>query len=90
MDNDIRTSLMAALSTKLDRIGINPRDLGDDFDLVKSGLVNSLEFVDLVTRLEQEFHCEIDFEKWLEKGGLTTLKGLMKAFEDQRNAGPGI
>ena len=87
MANDIRHILLATLSTKLSRIGIDPGGLGDDFDLVRSGLVNSLEFVDLVASLEKEFHCEIDFEEGLEKGSLTTIGGLVRSIEDQRNAG---
>jgi acyl carrier protein len=85
MESEIRNSLMRLLGDKLNRVGIAENELGDRFDLVKSGLVNSLEFVDMVAALEKEWHCEIDFEAALDKGDLTTLGGLVKTFESARN-----
>jgi len=85
MQNEIRQSLMRQLDKKLNRVGIGENELNAGFDLVKSGLVNSLEFVELVASLEKEFKCEIDFESALEKGQLTTLGGLIQTFEKQRN-----
>ena len=72
---------MELLGEKLKRIGIEESDLGDRFDLVKSGLVNSLEFVDIVAALEREFDHEIDFESALEGNVLTTIGGILNAFE---------
>jgi len=85
MKNDVRNSLMALLGEKLKSIGIKDEELGNHFDLVKSGLVNSLEFVDLVSRLEKEFRCEIDYETVFEKGNFTTIGGLILTFENQKN-----
>jgi acyl carrier protein len=84
MDKALKDSLMRLLADKLKRVGIEENELGGKFDLVKSGLVNSLEFVDIVASLEKEFHCEIDFESALEGGELTTLAGLIKTFENAR------
>ena len=85
MESEIKKSLMRLLGDKLNRVGIAENELGDRFDLVKSGLVNSLEFVDMVATLEKEWHCEIDFEAALDIGDLTTLGGLVKTFELARN-----
>lgn len=85
MENDIRNSLFLILTPKLDRLGIKRDELGNHFDLVKSGLVNSLEFVDMVATLEKEFHCEVDFEKGLEAGDLTTIGGLIKYIREEKN-----
>ena len=76
---------MILLRPKLNRIGIGENELGASFDLVKSGLVNSLEFVELVSSLEKEFKCEIDFESALDHGELTTLSGIIQTFEKQIN-----
>lgn len=85
MQSDIRKSLMRKISGKLSRVGIGENELGNSFDLVKSGLVNSLELVELVASLEKEFNCEIDFESAFENGQLTTLGGLIQTFEKQVN-----
>lgn len=84
MDSEIRKKVMELLLEKLDRIGIRESELGDSFDLVKSGLLNSLEFVDIIASLEKIYAVEIDFEQALDKGGLTTLSGLIRAFEDKK------
>lgn len=85
MDKALKNSLMRLLADKLKRIGIGENELGGKFDLVKSGLVNSLEFVDIVASLEKEFKCEIDFESAIERGELTTLAGLINTFENAKH-----
>jgi acyl carrier protein len=84
MDNDIRKQVMELLRDKLQRIGIRENEFGESFDLVKSGLLNSLEFVDIVASMEKIHDIEIDFEKALESGNLTTLGGLTRAFENKK------
>ena len=81
MDNELRQKIMDLLRDKLLRIGIRETELGDNFDLVKSGLLNSLEFVDIVASMEKIYSVEIDFEQAIDNGGLTTLGGLIRAFE---------
>jgi acyl carrier protein len=82
MDSIIRKMVMELIRDKLQRIGIRESELGESFDLVKSGLLNSLEFVDIVASMEKIYDIEIDFEKGLESGKLTTLGGLIQAFEN--------
>jgi acyl carrier protein len=84
MDNELRKQVMELLRDKLQRIGIRETELGESFDLVKSGLLNSLEFVDIIASLEKIYSFEIDFDQALDKGGLTTLGGLIRAFEDKK------
>ena len=79
-ESEIRKLLTELLREKLDRLSIKDHEISGGFDLVKSGLVNSLEFVDLVASLEKAQNFEIDFEKALEKGDFTTLDGLIKVF----------
>ena len=84
MENEIRKQVMELLRDKLQRLSIRENELGDSFDLVKSGLLNSLEFVDLVASLEKVHEVEIDFEKALSSGDLTTLGGLIRAFMNKK------
>ena len=82
MDSDIRKQVMQLLRDKLQRIGIRESELGESFDLVKSGLLNSLEFVDMVASMEKINLHEIDFEQALDSGELTTIGGLIRAFKN--------
>jgi acyl carrier protein len=81
MESEIRKQIIQLLKDKLQRLAIRDSELGDNFDLVKSGLLNSLEFVDLVASIERIYNCEIDFEEALEKGDFTTIGGLIRGFE---------
>jgi acyl carrier protein len=80
MENEIRKQLMEMIREKLQRLSIKEGEIGSSFDLVKTGLVNSLEFVDLVASLEKLNQVEIDFEAALDSGDFTTLGGLIRAF----------
>jgi acyl carrier protein len=84
MDSEIRKRVLELLLDKLQRVGIRETELGDNFDLVKSGLLNSLEFVDIVASMEKIYLIEIDFEQALDTGELTTLGGLIRAFEEKK------
>jgi acyl carrier protein len=84
MDSELRKQLMELLRDKIQRIGIRESDLGENFDLVRSGLLNSLEFVDIIASMEKVYDVEIDFEQALEKGGFTTLGGIIRAFKDKK------
>lgn len=84
MENEIRDQLMKLLNDKLQRLAIRESELGNGFDLVKSGLLNSLEFVDLVASMEKIFDLEIDFEEGLNTGELTTVGGITMAFMNKK------
>jgi acyl carrier protein len=81
MEDDTRKQVMELIHDKLQRLSIKESEIGGSFDLVKTGLLNSLEFVDLVASLERLNDVEINFEKALDSGNFTTLGGLIKAFE---------
>jgi acyl carrier protein len=80
MESEIRKQVMALIHDKLQRLSIKESELAGNLDLVKSGLLNSLEFVDLVASLEKMNNVEIEFEAALESGDFTTLGGLSRAF----------
>ncbi len=63
-------------------LGVRERELRNDFDLVASGFVNSMEFVDLVSELESKCGVEIDFDKVLESRKFTTIGGLTGLFDE--------
>jgi len=81
MESEISKQVIQLLRNKLQRLSIRENELGANFDLVKSGLLNSLEFVDLVASLERINDCEIDFEEALDNGDFTTIGGLIRAFD---------
>ena len=85
MNKEIKNQVVTILEPKLKRLGIAENELTSGFDLIKSGFVNSLEFVELVTRLEKQFNVEVDFDKALESRDFTTFGGLVDTLEEQIN-----
>jgi acyl carrier protein len=85
MNVEIRDELIRMLRPRMERFGVREHELTSGFDLVKSGFVNSLEFVELVTGIEKRFHLEIDFEKALDSGEFTTFGGVIRAIEKHLN-----
>ena len=84
METEIRRQLMDLLKDKMQRLDIREKELVPDFDLVKSGFVNSLEFVELVASLEKLYQVEVDFEETFAKGDLTTVGGLIRTIIESK------
>jgi len=55
-------------------------DVPLDVDLVSSGILDSLDFLELVSSLEGEFKIKVDFSV-LDPEQFTTLDGLVAALE---------
>ena len=78
---NVRKIILNRLHEKLARLGIGDEEINDHFDLVKSGLLSSLEFVDLVASIEKSLNLEIDYERALESDDFTTISGIRKTFQ---------
>jgi acyl carrier protein len=76
--SEVKEFIISRLREKLILFNIAEDELKDGFDLVKSGLLDSMAFIDLVAGLEEEFGLEIDFEKAAESEEFTSLGGLTK------------
>jgi acyl carrier protein len=63
-------------------MGLVPAELTDDFDLLTSGLIDSLGIVELIAALERELEITIDLSE-LDPEQLTTLGPLSRYIESQ-------
>jgi acyl carrier protein len=79
-EQEVKSILMDHLDGRLRLFGISPAELDGDFDLVRSGLLDSMAFVDLVGALEEKLGVQIDFEKVMEDERFTTVSGLLGLF----------
>ena len=71
------------LAGRLEALGVGRNDLIDDLDLVRSGLLDSLAFVDLLSALEQRTGRQIDLEAALASGRGTRLGTVVRLFIQQ-------
>lgn len=83
----VRDFILELISEKLVIFNISRGEVNDSFDLVKSGLLDSMAFVDLVAELEEKFEHEIDFEEAAEEDDFTSLGGLIQLIMNTKDAG---
>ncbi|MEN8225775.1 MAG: acyl carrier protein [Bacteroidota bacterium] len=84
--NEIKDAILELISEKLVIFNIGSAEVNNDFDLVRSGLLDSMSFVDLVASLEERFDLEIDFEEAGERN-ITTIENLVQLFINTQHAG---
>ena len=80
----IRDFVIEKLEQKLEMFDVKASELNNSFDLVQSGLLDSMGFVNLIGALEQEFEVEIDFESAFDEPDFTTIDGIERVFNQAR------
>jgi acyl carrier protein len=83
---DIKDFILDLISEKLSVFNIKRGEVNSDFDLVKSGLLDSMSFIDLVAELEDKYKLEVDFEEAADNNDFTTMTGLIQLITDTKNA----
>ena len=73
---------MEAMTPRMQQLEIREKEIKGSFDLVKTGFVNSMEFVELIAGMENRLGVEIDYEKALGDENFTTVDGIIKAFNE--------
>ncbi|MBP7513356.1 MAG: acyl carrier protein [Flavobacteriales bacterium] len=81
-ENPVRQVLAERVSQRLVRLGLSPADLTDDLDLIRSGVLDSLGFVDLIADLESATGKQVDLERALEHRNATTVANVISLFAD--------
>ncbi len=76
----LRRMILDRIGQRLQRMGMAESDVSPGLDLVRSGLLDSLGFVDLVADLEQATGRRADLESALTKPGATTVQGITELF----------
>lgn len=82
-ESPVRSAIAERLEQRLARLGLSPGDISDDLDLVRSGVLDSLGFVDLIADLENATGKQVDLELALEQGNATTVGSIVSLFEQR-------
>lgn len=77
---NLRDLLLSLLKPAIDQAGITSEQLDDSFNLVESGLLDSIAFLNLITNIEQKLGVElalfdVDPQRLTSVGGLLELLG---------------
>ena len=81
MKDKIEQELLALMEPRRMRFDLTEKEIRGGLDLVRSGFVNSMEFVELIAELEKKTGLRIDYEEALSDQKFTTFTGIVKAFE---------
>jgi acyl carrier protein len=84
--DSVRDFVVGRFATDIEAFGYDPLALADDFDLLRSGLLDSLGFIELVAELEEHFGGTIDFEE-LDPEQLTLLGPFTRYVGERANTG---
>lgn len=76
-ENEVKRFIIEQLKTRFKRIGYIEKYLLKDFNLVQTGILDSMQFIELLALIEKKFHIEINFENQ-PPASFTTLSGLAK------------
>jgi acyl carrier protein len=80
--DEVRRFIAAHLSDALKENGVGEQELTDDLDLMKSGIIDSIGLIQLVSAIEEHFGIEVDFEG-MDAENLTVLGPLAKYIEER-------
>jgi acyl carrier protein len=64
--DDVKSAILKLLNTNLIKFGIEPEEVSNDIDLLQSGIIDSLGFLDLIESLEEDHDLSIDLSKMLD------------------------
>jgi acyl carrier protein len=78
----VRSLILTRLEHSIIEIGLLPDELSDDFDLLTSGVIDSLGIVELISAIEQQLGIVIDLSE-LDPEHLTILGPLSRYIENQ-------
>ncbi|MEZ4739058.1 MAG: acyl carrier protein [Flavobacteriales bacterium] len=76
--------IVEKLGARPARLGLRASEITADLDLVRSGVLDSLGFVDLITELETAVGKQVEFEKAFDRPGATTVGGVIDLFLNDR------
>lgn len=86
LEPQIREFILEELTPKLEALGIPRAEVTGDFDLVGSGVLDSLAFIEFVGAVEDRFKFEMDFED-LDPAEFTIMDGFLRcALENAKTA----
>ena len=81
---DLFSFLLSILEGPLAILGLDPKDVPDDLDLLTEGVVDSMGMIELITAIEKHFAIQIDFEN-LDPEEFTVLGPFCRYIEQQCN-----
>jgi acyl carrier protein len=61
-ESDVKAFLINHFSKRITGNGLTLDKVGDDFDLLKEGVIDSLGLIEMISQVESHFGVSVDFE----------------------------
>jgi acyl carrier protein len=71
-EHAVRAFVLETLSEPIQRLGLAPEQVPDEFDLLTSGVIDSFGVIELIGEVNERFELDLDFEE-MDPEGLTVL-----------------
>jgi len=79
---EVKAFIASHLADPLRENNVDPTGLTDDFDLMKRGIIDSIDLINLVSAIEERFNIEVDFED-MDTDDLTVVGPLSSYIEER-------
>ena len=84
--DQVRDFLLTKYITPIRELGLDPAMVGDDFDFLLRGIIDSFGILTMITSIEDEFHILLDMER-LDAEQITILGPLSRYVAEQSRKG---
>ena len=81
--SELRKLVLEIIDPKLKHLSIKQDDMGDNTDLLVSGILDSFDFLDLISELEERSGIPVDLAA-IDNQDIGTIKGLVEAVLAQK------
>jgi acyl carrier protein len=61
-ESEVRRFLIEHFGSAIAARGVKPEEMGDDFDLLQTGIIDSLGVIEMISAVEKRFGITVDFE----------------------------
>jgi acyl carrier protein len=73
----LRATVLEALAPRLRAVNMAPDDLADDVDLFEAAIIDSFDFLDLISAIEEKSGISVEFAE-MDDDSIATIKGLIE------------
>ena len=79
--DEVKRFIISHLADSLKENGSLQKEIADDFDLMKRGIIDSIGLILLISAIEEQFNIEVDFED-LDTEYITVIGSICKYIEE--------
>jgi acyl carrier protein len=80
--DEVGRFIVSHLAHSFKENNVTEKDITDDFDLMKRGIIDSIGLIQLFAAIEERFGIEVDFED-MDTDNLTVIGSICKYIEER-------